>query len=270
MNTNTVHVSDLLVYPIKSCAGVSLSETMVGPEGILFDRLWRVVDEKGDTLTQRQCPRMALIRPEFRKHCLAVFVDDQVNSLLIPWAPSQDGSRAVPMLGSVNQYGIDVGDGAAHWFSTALGVTCRLMRVVPAPTPTAGLESEQARSELLFVGYPLLVISEASLADLNERLENGVLMNRFRPNIILAGGTPYQEESWSGMSINDSAFHASDKCDRCSLILVDQELGAMSRKEPLRTLAKYRKENGKVMFGRYFAPKSPATIAVGDKIVSAV
>ncbi len=258
-----IRVSSALIYPVKSCGGLSQSEAVAGPEGLLFDRTWRIVDENGDTLTQPACPRLALIRVEFKGSCLALRFADQPDCLLVPM--SRSATEPEPVRMSESRLGIDAGDNAAKWLSTVLDIKCRLMRIIPSPAPLL-IPAEKSRSERLFVGYPILIISDASLVDLNARLETGVFMNRFRPNLILSGGKPYQEEGWKRIRIGDLTLQASDKCGRCATVLIDQEHGMRSGKEPLRELSKYRRENNEVIFGRYYTPENAGVIAIDDKV----
>jgi uncharacterized protein YcbX len=164
--------------------------------------------------------------------------------------------------------GFDQGDEAAAWLTAFLGVSCRLMcndREFTRLTKLTKPNGESARVAFAD-GYPLLVISQESLTDLNDRLENQVLMSRFRPSIVLSGLGPYGEDRCSQLSSPEIVLHAAKPCPRCVLITIDQESGATSAPEPLRTLSNYRHNGEKVLFGYYFLPDSPGDLRVGNTL----
>jgi uncharacterized protein YcbX len=114
-------------------------------------------------------------------------------------------------------------------------------------------------------GYPFLVISEASLSDLNSRLETPLVMERFRPNIVVSGVPAYAEDTFRHVRFGEVGFRAVKRCDRCSVTTIDPETGARG-KEPLRTLATYRREDGKVWFGMNLIHDAEGTLSVGDLV----
>jgi len=261
MNTPQVTVSAVNLFPVRSCAGQSMSEAEVTANGLTFDRQWRLIGGNGRFLTQRECPKMAVIRPSIVDGQLQLhFAGETLQSAAGP-AVKENADRAlVPVY--ENWSGIDQGDEIAAWLSTVLGVEARLLRVVPAQSRTK-ISEDFTRPDM----SPVLVISEESLADLNSRLPEPVLMNRFRPNIVIRGGQPYEEESWTRVVIGDVVYEAStEPCGRCPMINVDQEKGERSGKDPLKTLAGYRRLQGVVLFGKYMVPQSRGVVRVGDSI----
>ena len=260
-------VSRLFVYPVKSCAGVAVQEAILTETGLEFDRAWMVVDEKQAFLTQRELPRLALVRPQLRHHDMVLRAP---GMLALHIALDQVEAPARVGLWGQEFGAYDMGPIAAQWFSDFLGVTARLVRFDPEEKRasdlhwTAGLEALNQFND----GYPLLLISEASLASLNEKLvaagAAAVGMERFRPNIVL-GDAPIDEAS--GLL----AAHDEDRldelqittpqgvvrlkpvkpCSRCPVVNVDP-LTALSSLEVQDTLQGYRQDprlQGALSFG---------------------
>jgi uncharacterized protein len=252
-----VTVTAINVFLIRSCAGVSLQEATVTPHGLSLDRHWRLVTSAGKFLTQRECPQMALLQPSLLNSALRLSFAGKAEI-----APcGVDSSTHAPIRINETCQGIDQGDDVAQWLFTVLGTDARLLRVVDDAASTDFLRPDMS---------PVLVISEESLADLNSRLDEPVLMNRFRPNIVVRGLKPYEEDSWERVLIGDVVYVAStEPCGRCTLITVDQEKGEKSGKEPLKTLATYRRVPGAVIFGKYMVPESVGLLRVNDTITTA-
>jgi uncharacterized protein YcbX len=254
-------VSELFVYPIKSCGGSSVQNCLISGDGARHDRIWRVVFGEGDTLRQTHCPRMALIRTEIQDDSVSVsFLGEDRVMLPLQGAPGAASTRL-----SETCDGIDEGNQIATWISTKLGIKCRLMRVVPE-RPFAEVTAENRLSERLFLGQPLLVISQESLDDLNKRLPEPVRMNRFRPNLVVRGCKPYAENAWQRIRVGSMELESVEACGRCALILIDQEKGERTGKEPLAKLAKYRRQGKVVIFGHYFRPAGQGTLRLGDNL----
>lgn len=263
-----VAVAALSVYPIKSCAGVALDRAEVGPRGIRHDREWLIADAaSGAMLTQRELPRMALIRP--------TVVGDGVHlegpgmePLPVPTRRAAEGqAREVRVWKDVCR-AVDQGAAASAWLGAFLGTDVRLLRM--ADDHVRRLNPRYARSDRDQVGfadgYPLLLISEESLAELNGRLPVPVPMDRFRPNVVVAGGAPFGEDGWRRVRIGDLGFAVAKACARCAVTTVDQAAGAFAGKEPLRTLARYRRGPEGVRFGQLLIQEGEGAIAVGDRV----
>lgn len=239
------------MYPVKSCGGAALTAACISKNGVLFDREWRVIfGDANDTLTQRECSRMARVRVAFQQNRLVLSFDGDSESVSVPLIC--DDRRLRVQLSETTD-GEDEGDEVAKWLSERLGVTVRLLRVIPVRHFNE-IDEDKKRDERLFIGQPILLTTTASLEDLNSRLADGVRMNRFRPNIVVTGAEAYQENDWTHIRIGDIDFMAVEPCGRCALILVDQETGQRSGKEPLRELATYRRIGKEVVFGQYFMP----------------
>ncbi|MEU5213787.1 MOSC N-terminal beta barrel domain-containing protein [Streptomyces sp. NPDC020742] len=262
-------VAALTCYPIKGCAGTPMEQARLTPAGIAHDRSFMVVSREGVFRTQRRDPRLALIRP-------AVSPDGRRLTLRAPGADAlavrvdtAGRRRTVDLFGAAYQ-GIDQGDPAAAWLSEVLGAPSRLVRVPPehdrvtdGRTPgTSGYADSCA----------LHVLSHSTLRLLDQKLaEQGappVPMNRFRPNIVVDGwDEPHTEDRTHRLTIGDADLGYAKLAIRCAVTLVDQETAERAGREPLRTLATYRRAaEGGVAFGTKLAVLRPGTVSVGDEV----
>jgi uncharacterized protein YcbX len=241
-----VAISALYVHPIKSCAGIAVHEALLIETGLEFDRAWMVVDTQGRFVTQRELPRMALIVPTL-KHTEVVLRAPGMLALHLAIDGVEDATRVTVWKDDVAAY--DMGDLAAQWFSDFLGQRCRLVRFDPehkrlsSPQWTGDIDAENAFSD----GYPVLVASQASLADLNDRLARRgiepVAMNRFRPNIVLSGLDAFGEDHLDEIRFDtpegEVVLKLVKPCARCTIPSVDPATGEQGH-EPGDTLSTYR------------------------------
>ena len=164
------------------------------------------------------------------------------------------------------QHGEPVGGYADRWFGRFLGSSCQLVRKPEDDVRPVDSAYARGGDQTSFAdAFPLLLISEASLEDLNRRLESPVPMNRFRPNLVVRGCGPYAEDGWEEVRAGGASFRVAEPCARCAITTVDRGSGERG-KEPLRTLATYRKADGEVLFGRYLIHASNGTVRVGDPV----
>ena len=260
----------LHIYPLKSAGGIALPAVRVDEAGLEHDRRWMVVDERGRFLTQRSHPRMALLRTALVGGALRVTAPG-VGALELPLAPeagSGAGGAAEPELIPVwdkERDAVGAGADAAAWMSAFLGSPCRVVRSV-RPAGTNGLGPRGTVRGGFADGWPALVISEASLADLNGRLPEPLPMNRFRPNLVVDGIEPYAEDAWRRVRIGSVGVIGRKRCYRCAITTTDQETGARGV-EPLRTLAGYRRDaTGEVAFGMNLGFEGDGVLRVGDPV----
>jgi len=255
-------LTELNLYPIKSCAGISLREATVTPAGLMsehiYDREWMVVDTDGQFMTQRDYPKMALIAPRIKADTLELRAPGMLR-LEVPLGlpdPSEEITLTVQVWGeSVQAYDCD--ETTATWFSKFLGVPCRLVRFHGEAKRfankewTKGLEAPTLFSD----GYPMLVISEASLADLNDKLQaqgrQPLPMNRFRPNIVVSGIDAFEEDITESFTIGNAVLKPVKPCPRCPMPSIDQASGEFGP-NPLDILQTYRanpRVDGGITFG---------------------
>lgn len=271
-------ITELICYPVKGCAGVSLRDTPVTPAGIAHDRSFLVIDEDGVFRSQRRSPRLAVIRPETDAAGAALTLRapgiGPLRTEVITDAPRRD----VEMFRKPYR-GIDQGAEVAEWLSEVLGEPSRLVRVPPEHgrvtdglTPgTSGFADSCA----------LHLLSLPSLGLLNDRLAARgcppLPMERFRPNIVVdgwtadgahaaTGGEPHREDRARRIEAGDAEFGYAKLAIRCAVTTVEQGSGTRSGPEPLRTLADYRRAaEGGVAFGAKFAVLRPGKLSVGDE-----
>ncbi|MBW2715119.1 MAG: MOSC domain-containing protein [Deltaproteobacteria bacterium] len=264
-----MRIASLSQYPIKGCGGMALEEAEVDDSGLRGDRLLFLVDEKGRGLGQVEHPRMVLIQARIigadlsatapGQGSLEVRVLEQGES-----RPTQHWLQKAPA--------VDQGDQASRWFSEILGTPCRLMgssAVHERSAPEKYRHIFPAKQRRFTAVAPILLTSAASLDDLNGRIAKPIRMNRFRQNVVVAGGAPFHEEWWARLRIGEMEFEKVATSERCSVTQFDQETAERGI-EPIRTLAKYRRQPGGVdgglVFGVYFRPLAPGALRVGDEV----
>jgi len=253
-NELSVTVTALNVYPVKSCAGVSVAEALLIETGLEFDRAWMVVDAQGQFVTQRELPRMALIQPTL-KHTEVVLRAPGMLALHLAIDGVEGPVRVTVWNDEVAAY--DMGDLAAQWFSDFLGQPLRLARFDPDQKRlsnkkwTGDIDAENAFSD----GYPVLVVSEASLTELNQRLKAPVTMARFRPNLVLSGLDAHGEDHLDEIRFDTPEGPVRLKlvkpCPRCPIPNVNPLTGEPGT-EPGDTLSTYRSStllDGAITFG---------------------
>jgi uncharacterized protein YcbX len=251
-------IASLHLHPIKSCAGLMPTDSLLIETGLEFDRAWMVVDDRGDMLTQRQLPRMALIQPTLRRSDMVLRAPGML-ALHISLDTVEEPTRARVWSDEVKVY--DMGALAAQWFSDFLGQRARLVRFDPDQSRLSSAEwaGDVAAENAFADGFPLLVTSTASLADLNTRLAArgvpAVTMHRFRPNLVLDGLQAFDEDHIGDIMIGADGgtvrIRLVKPCVRCTIPGVDPSTGVQGH-EPSDTLAGFRADarmNGGITFG---------------------
>ena len=232
--------------------------------GLRHDRRWMLVYETGEFMSQRAHPRMALISVRFATERMIVSAPD-MDELEVPLYPQTGDSIDVCIWGDKNR-GALVSEEADRWFGEYLEFPCRLVHKLGDDPRLVDSSFAESGDQVGFAdGFAFLMISEASLEDLNSRLEDPLPINRFRPNFVVRGCGPYAEDGWSRLRIGGVPFRVAEPCPRCAITAVDQETGVRG-KEPLRTLATYRKSDGEVFFGRNLIQDALGTVRLGDPV----
>jgi uncharacterized protein YcbX len=266
-----MRLSGIHRYPVKSLRGEALSAAVVEPWGLAGDRRWMLVDTAGDTVTAREHPQLLLIRPELTDSGLRI-TRGGTDPLDVA---TPDGSSPIDVTVWKGPFAAAPADAAAHaWFSELLGSPVRLVYQDDpqrrSPNPRFTRDTDRVS---LADAYPILVTTESSLAALNDLIAAGpqhhegpVPMTRFRPNLIVSGSPPWAEDGWRRLRIGNALFRAVKGCDRCVLTTIDPDTAAKG-KEPIATLARHRKWDGKTWFGMNLVPDTPGTsVAVGDDV----
>lgn len=271
------HLSALFIYPVKSLRGVAVDAAELDALGLVGDRRFLVVDEADRFLTQRVLPQMARIATALTAEYL-VLRSEGTGEIAIPRASDPAATvRSITIWKSEGLLAEDCGDDVARWLSDALQHRCRLVRIGgkfarPILKPEVAGPGERVH---FADAYPLLVIGEATLADLNDRLvaqsAEPVPMDRFRSNLVIAESAAFAEDTWPRFRIGEVTFRAAGPCARCSVPTVDQLTGERTGPEPLRTLATYRRgasDPTKINFGQNLIHETKSgTLRVGDAVV---
>jgi uncharacterized protein YcbX len=275
------HVAALFVHPLKGARALAVPTLALDERGAVGDRRWMLVDPEGVAVTQREAPRLALLhaRPDGP---LAAAATWEVPTLVLRAPDGRSHVAHAPDALPVHTVRVwddlvpvhDAGDDAATWCSDAVGVPCRLVRLAesarrPLRAKYTGPLDPMGRHVALSDGAPLLLLGEASVQTLNERLmargESPVPADRFRANVLLAGTAPHEEDTWRLVRLGALTVGVGSPCPRCVVTTIDQATAA-GGVEPLRTLAEYRRQDGKVMFGVNATNATVGVLRVGEAV----
>jgi uncharacterized protein YcbX len=255
-------VSSLFVYPLKSARGISLLELAFDSRGPVPDRRWMLVDDRGAFLTQRENPRLALLSPEFDGDGLVVSAPD-TNPIRLP---RRGKARTKVNVWRHETLAEDLGDECARWFTDVLEQSCRVVSFPDDQHRPVSRSHTDLSAEVCFSdGYPLLLLSLESLAELNRRLHEPLPMSRFRPNVVVRDCQPFEEDEWKTLAAPGLRFDLVKPCVRCKITTLNANTLEYG-KEPLRTLAKFRRNEDGVIFGQNGVHHGPGKLAVGDLI----
>jgi uncharacterized protein YcbX len=260
---NQITVDRIIVYPIKSLAGVSVESAEVEPRGLRFDRRWMLVDSNGRFISQREFPALALTHVTIEPDGILVQAPGMPD-LLVPYHLHSSDQVAVSVWNdNTSAYVVDTVSNS--WFTDYLDTGVRLVVMseeIRRPDKSHYLPNDS----LSFAdGYPLMLVGQNSLNDLNSRLETPVKMNRFRPNIVTIGNNAYSEDRWTEINIGAENLRVVSSCSRCVMTTIHQSTGVRGT-EPLKTLATFRLVDQKIFFGRNLIPVSTGWIHIGDEV----
>jgi len=265
-----LRLSEIWIYPIKSLGGIRVKSAQVFEKGLQYDRRWMLVDRDNDFMTQRIYPKMALFKLQIQSRWLlgSKFKISYGNDSM--GLSFNHSAMSKPIKATVWDDTVEVCEVNREysiWFSKRLGIECKLVSF-PEDNARPVDQNYQINREQVSLAdaYPLLIIGEQSLADLNTRLADPVPMNRFRPNLVVSGSRPYEEDGWGNFSVGKNKFAAVKPCARCVLTTVNQDTGEKGM-EPLATLSKYRKQDNKVLFGQNLIAIDHYEIHEGDEII---
>ena len=257
-----IELASLIYYPIKSCRGIEMRSTRVERMGLANDRRMMVISAQGEFLTQREHPKLALVSPEFIGQSVRLSAPgyDAIDIPLIFDGPV----KLVQIWKSKNVHAIDQGTQAAEWFSNFLEAQVSLVHFASGFRRRLNPEyAVRPDDHTAFADeYPILILSQESLNDLNSRLETPLPMNRLRPNVVVRGTDPYREDTWKRIRLGGVEMAIVKPCPRCVVTTIDKQTLATSR-EPLRTLNRYRKQAGGAMFGQNAIPLGEGILEVG-------
>lgn len=273
-------VSQLCIYPVKSCQGIDLAQAQVKTNGFLGDREMMLVSGSGKFITQRQFPQLAKVQVEIIEQDIILKLE-QEDLPDLTFTPVTAGSSIEVEIWRDRLQAIDQGDEVADWFHQLLNLDadkiCRLVKQSSEHSRT--IEQKYPSEENIPIkfadNYPVMLTATASLAELNQRIaeihlsqRQGIPMNRFRPNIVVETDDPFIEDRWNMIQIGEVRFQVAKPCSRCIITTIDQKQGEKdSLKEPLNALGTFRQlsELG-VMFGVNLIPQNEGLIHQGDRL----
>lgn len=283
-----MELKEISIYPIKSLRGNAVTEALVEKRGLRHDRRWMITDREGMFLTQREFPRMALIGVDVGEEQVVLRAPG-IAELTIPHQPADGPRRPVTVWNSTVE-AAEYPDDVNQWLSEAVGGECVLFAMPAEAERHVNPLFDRGEDLVSFAdGYPLLLIGEGSLAELNRRIAanggNGSVspleMRRFRPNLVVAGSEPFEEDTWARIRVGEAIFRVVRPCARCAITTVDPDRGEFDGKEPLKTLATFRMakdvfpdkleelalQPNYVLFGENLIPENPGvTIRTGDVV----
>ena len=266
---NNLRVSELNIYPIKSCAQVSLKFSHIDRFGLKDDRRWMIVDQKNGALTQRNQPLMAKIKATVEREkssdALSLQIDGKSFNIPIAQFTGNPRIKQVTLWNDICD-GLVAPDEINKQLSQYLGTKCSLVFMADDFQRFVEKDFAQAGETVSFAdGYPILLTTEASLQQFCQWLGEPIAMSRFRPNLVLSGALPFAEDQWKTIRVGGVEFDVVKPCSRCMVPSIDPET---LEQNPLvlKTLAKHRTQGKGVNFGQNLIPKSFGEIEVGADV----
>ena len=267
-----IEVTQLNVYPIKGCRGTALQSMEVDARGPTLDRRFMIVDTSGEFVTQRRVPKLALLEPTWEGGRLTLHAPDMPELSVSGRAEESSQPSMTVRVWRFQGDALRVSEEADAWLSEWLGFSCRLVGGGSDLAREANPEWAPGRTPIGFAdGYPILLLSEASLSALNQGIldrdpsAQPMPMARFRPNIVVRGCEPFAEDDWVRIRLGEVELEVVKPCDRCAVTTVDPKT-AERGEEPLITLAAMRKSREGVLFGQNCVPRAVGTVGVKQEV----
>jgi len=258
-------VSSLHIYPVKSLGGIALNSVAVTDRGFQYDRRWMLIDNNHRFLSQRELPVMTLLQTELVEQSFRIYKPgEKENNIEIPLSQESGELLVAEIWGNTCEV-THVSTIADKWFSKQLDTACRLVYMPDNSRLAIDEKYYSGGITSLSDGFPILMVSQASLALLNQKSGWTLEMARFRPNLIITDCAAHEEDRIARLEVNGIPMQGVKHCARCSVTTIDPKTGGRT-KEPLMSLATYRQINNKVYFGEYIVPETTGTISVGDEI----
>jgi len=257
-------VKEIYIYPIKSLAGISCQEALAEEMGFENDRRWMLIDADNQMITQREHRIMSQFYPQISGKKISITFQDQKHEFFID--EHLDNSIEVNVWDDKSEV-IEVNASTSKWFSEHLGFECKLVKIIKnGDRKHESSKLKETFNVSLADGYPYLMIGSQSLDFLNEKLTDKITVLRFRPNLVISTETPHEEDDFTTFKIGEVNFKNIKTCERCIMVNNDPDNGKL-KKEPLKTLSKYRVVNNSVLFGTNVVSLNSGIISVGDEIV---
>ena len=258
------YLSEIFIYPVKSLAGIQVSNWQVNEKGLLHDRKWMLIDSNNQFLSQRRVPRMVLIKTQITDNKLILSTSTS-NSISLPLNPN-DGDCCEISIWNDQCAAKTITKEADQWLSDFLGIECTLVFQPDNVIRPVDPDYANATDKVNFSdGFPFLIVSDASLSSLNQAMGLHLPMLRFRPNLVISNCESFAEDSWREITINNIGFRLPKPCSRCSVPTIDLET-AQTNKEPLTTLNRLRKWNKHVYFGQNALHNNTGELVTGNVV----
>jgi len=258
-----IKLSELAIYPVKSLGQIVQDSVSIDKFGLNLDRRWMVVDSEGVMITQRKKARMCLIQPLLEKDGLCLQAPDMP---VIRVACQPNAAHLRVSVWDDQCLALDCGDEVAEWLSRFLEMDCRLVFFPDDEIRQVDpVYAEPGEHTAFSDGFPILLISQASLDELNQRLKMPVSMCRFRPNLVVSGCEPFAEDSWKQIRIGEINLRIVKPCSRCIIPNIDPKTAQKSA-EPARTLSTFRRRDNKIFFGQNVIADAQAKLELGMSV----
>lgn len=259
-------IQDIFIYPVKSLGGIRRSECKALQRGFEHDRRWMLVDHSGKFITQRVEHSLALLNTEITGNIAHIYCKDEPKQKIALNFDHAIGRNIAVTIWNDDVTAVHLSDEADEWFSDFLRKPCKLVFIPETGRRPVDPKYAERNEQVSFAdAFPYLLISQASLDDLNRRLPQPVPMDRFRPNLVVSDTDSFAEDTWAEIKIGEVHFTVAKPCARCILTTVDQETGKRG-KEPLQTLSSYRTSDNKVLFGQNLIALNEGIIRENDAI----
>jgi len=262
---SSLTLNNIVIHPVKSLNGIELEEAAIEEKGLRFDRRWMLVNENGGAITQRTFPKLVFVRVRMEDDLLTIS-DRNISQMPISFNIHEHGEKVEVRVWDDVFMACEIKPELNQWFSDFLEKPVRLMKV---PFDSTRVINQKYNTEQQSMGFqdssPVLITFQESLDDLNGRMQIPVPMHRFRPNLIISGLDPYQEDDISRLQINGVVFKIFKSCSRCIFTTIDQETG-QNGAEPLKTLSSYRQKGNDILFGASAYPENDGIIDLNSEV----
>jgi uncharacterized protein len=265
-----LQLSEIYVYPIKSLGGVRLTHAEITDRGLQYDRRWMLIDENNRFISQREYPELAVFKVDLYTDYM--IITDSKRNLSLMNKLNRDFSELLEKItvtiwdDEVEAY--EVSEICNQFFSEGLQKPVRLVYMKDENIRKTDAQYSLKGDEITSFsdGYPILIIGQSSMDDLNNRMAEPLSILRFRPNFVFTGGEAFEEDEWHEFTVGNVRFFGVKPCARCVMTTVDPTTGEKKGKEPLLTLNKYRKAGNKILFGQNVLISQLGKVSVGDNI----
>jgi uncharacterized protein YcbX len=262
---SAIHVvKEIYIYPIKSLAGIHCQNALAEEMGFENDRRWMLIDAENQFITQREHRILSQFYPKISDGKIEIIFENQKHEFFINENLEQPINVKV---WEDDSEVVEVNKATSKWFSKHLGFECKLVKIIKNGDRKHGSSRlKETFNVSLADGYPYLLIGSKSLDFLNEKLDDEITILRFRPNIVISSENPHEEDDFKTFKIGEVQFKNVKPCGRCIMVNNDPQNGNL-KKEPLRTLSKYRQVDNSVLFGTNIVSLNSGVISVGDEVI---